>query len=92
MVVKLLGTLDLIAALLFFLSAIFSIVPQSWVVVIGLYVLVKGIIFAISKDYASFIDIASGTVILLSINFPIHIVIVVIVCLYLVQKGVVSWL
>ena len=92
MVVKVLGTLDLISALLFFLSAVFSFIPQSWILIIGLYVLVKGIVFAISKDYASFIDIACGTVILISLTISIHIVIVALVCLYLIQKGVISWL
>lgn len=92
MLVKILGVGDLLAALIFLLSALVGFIPDKLIWIVGLYLVIKGIAFALILDFTSFFDIAAGIVILLSLAIPLHMVIVAIVCLYLIQKGIFSLL
>lgn len=93
MIIKLLGFLDIVAAILFFINnSFFNILPTSIILVVAIYLIIKGVIFVISADMASIIDIACGIVILSSAFFVLPRLVAVIVAVYLVQKGVFSML
>lgn len=92
MILKLLGILDVITAILFWLFAIFGIIPSSLILVLALVLLSKGIFFLISEHFASVVDIIIAAVMFLSISFHIPQVIAIILTLILLQKGVISLL
>ena len=96
MMIKTLGILDLLSALLFFINNAFAnfsrFLPSKFLWFAALYLITKGLIFLLSADIASIIDIACGGVIILSIFFALPKLIVVLITLFLVQKGVFSLL
>jgi len=90
--VKLLGIFDISAAILFWLFAFFAIIPEKFLLLAAFYLLVKGVIFLVSRDIASIFDIISSAIIFLALNFTIPKAIVIIVSLFLLQKGIFSLL
>ena len=92
LILKILGIIDIIAGLIFWLSAIFNIIPNNIILIIGFYLLVKGAVFLISRDIASIIDILCAGVIFLSLNFTLPRFLPIIVTLFLIQKGIFSLL
>ncbi len=92
--IKLFGVLDVLAALAFFLNNNFDKLnhwfPNNLVLILGLYILIKGIIFLIILDFASAIDVICGIIILLSLSFSINPIITFLVTLFLIQKGILS--
>jgi hypothetical protein len=91
-IVKILGILDILAALFFWLFAFFKIIPDNWILIIAFYLLVKGTVFLLSKDFASMLDIACSILIFVSLSFSMPEVISALVTLYLIQKGIFSLL
>ena len=81
MILKILGFLDIISALSIWLAHFFHIIPQSFLMLIAFYLLAKGIFFLISAViiFISF-----------SVNMPGFIIILV--SLFLIQKGIFSWI
>lgn len=92
MMVKILGILDILAAIIFWLFGMFYIIPSTIILIIAFYLLVKGILFLISLDIASILDIIASIFIFVSLNFVLPKVIVIIIVLYLIQKGIFSLL
>ena len=92
MVVKILGTLDLITAVLFWLSITFKIIPESFIIILALYLIAKGAAFLISKDVASVLDIITGILIFASIPFQLPRIVITLTIIYLLQKGIFSLL
>jgi hypothetical protein len=92
MIIKLLGILDIIAALLFWLFGFFHIIPQSLIILVGVYLLAKGILFVVSFDIASMTDIIAACLILASLSFAMPKILIAIITIYLIQKGVLSLL
>ena len=90
MIVKILGVLDILTAIFFWIFAFFGIGPKTLVMILAFYLLIKGVIFLISADIASIIDIISAALIFLSLNFPLPKIIIILVALFLLQKGVFS--
>jgi hypothetical protein len=90
MFVKVLGILDIFSALIFVLF-FFSIMPFSFVIFSAAYLVLKGVIFLISKNLISILDILSGAVMLLSFLFPKS-WLIWLVSAYLIQKGIFSLL
>jgi len=90
MIIKILGILDILAALSFWLFAFFGFPPKSIVMLFAFYLLAKGVIFLISLDIASIIDVICAGIIFLSFTTPIPKFIVILVALFLLQKGVFS--
>lgn len=90
--VKILGTIDILTALLFWTFMVLEIAGLSQlIVVLGIFLLIKGIAFATTLDVASVLDIFSAMVILVGSSFNIHILLVILVSIYLAQKGIFSW-
>ncbi len=94
MIMKALGLMDIIIALMFFLNNNFAkiheIMPGSWVIGAGIILLIKGIFFLVFLDFASIIDIVCALVIILSGFMHIYWLLAFIVVLFLIQKGLLS--
>jgi hypothetical protein len=92
MIVKILGIIDLLTAILFWLFGIFHIIPPSVIVFLAFILLIKGLIFVISEHIASALDIAIAAVMFITVSFTIPNVFIFIAAILLIQKGVVSLL
>jgi hypothetical protein len=93
MIVKILGILDLLAAIFFWVFGLFGIIPQSIIFAFAFYLLIKGTIFLITAErFASILDIACGVIMFLAISFSMPEIVTILVALYLVQKGIFSLL
>lgn len=91
MIIKILGILDIIAAVLFYFSATFEIIPSTLALLAAFYIIAKATAFIVtSKDPASFIDIIAGLIIFSSLNFTLPTIVIVLTTIYLLQKGVFS--
>ena len=92
MIVKILGILDIFVAIFFWVFMIFNISYLSgFVFLLGLFLLAKGIVFVTTLNIASILDIMSSVIIIgSSANLPV--IIVIIVSLFLLQKGIFSLL
>lgn len=90
MIVKILGILDILSGILFWLNGFFHLFPDTFMMLIALYLIIKGLIFVISKDIASILDIISGLVIYFSLTYVIPGFVIIIVTFFLLQKGVFS--
>jgi hypothetical protein len=90
MIIKILGLLDILSAFSFWLFAFFGFPPKSLIMLFAFYLLVKGVIFLISADIASILDIISAGIIFLSFSFALPKFLVILVTLFLIQKGIFS--
>lgn len=92
MIVKILGIIDIILALLFWVSSFFHIIPNTVILAGAIYLLAKGIIFLMSEQIASVLDVIIAVAMILSLSFALPSFLVIILVLLLLQKGVVSLL
>lgn len=92
MIIKILGITDIFIAMCFWIFGIFNIIPDKFILFLGLFLLIKGLIFSIKINVTSVLDILSAAVIILSTMMPMPRFIVIIVTLFLVQKGIFSLL
>ena len=93
MIVKLLGILDIFVAIFFWVFMIFNISYLSgFVFLLGLFLLAKGIVFVTTLNIASILDIMSSVVIIIGSSANLPVIIVIIVSLFLLQKGIFSLL
>lgn len=90
MIVKILGIMDLLAGIFFWIFALFGIIPSSIISFFALYLVIKAIIFLISEHFASALDLISGIIMFSSLAFNLPDFIAIIISLYLVQKGIFS--
>ena len=90
MIVKLLGILDIVVGICFWLFGLFFIIPSSFIFILGLFLLGKGIIFLAGFSVASILDILFGIIILTGISFAFPKIIVILVSMFIVQKGLFS--
>lgn len=85
--IRILGVLDLLCALVFFIE-----LPKTVVLVAAAYLIMKGLLFALGEDFASYIDIAIG-VYLLFIAFGLWLTVLsVISAFFLLQKSLLSFI
>ena len=94
MILKLLGAIDIFVGICFWLFGIFHILPDSFILILGLFLLVKGIIFVTGLSIVSFLDILSSIIIIMASASEITMpnVVVIIITLFLLQKGIFSML
>jgi len=91
MILKLLGIFDILTGIIFWLFTVFKISSLSSVILLlGLLLLVKGIIFLTNFNIASILDIISSFIILISNSTTVDIIFVSVVSIYLIQKGIIS--
>jgi len=91
MILKVLGAVDILIGIVFWFYGVFGIFPEQLIVFLGLVLVVKGLIFVIGMDVASVLDVVAGAVIIVAgggVSMPF--LVVVLVAVFLVQKGVVS--
>ncbi len=92
MMMKFLGLLELIFAIVIGLHLLYGMFAKDTVIFMVGYILVRGIIFTISsKDIASIIDLIVGGYVLLAVNGTFSNPVVTIVSVvWLSQKGIFS--
>jgi len=88
MLMKIMPFLDLAACFIIFLHVTFGMFKITTIFYIALYLIVKGLIFSFSKDFASIVDLFCGFYIafllLAGISFGLVNVLIII---WLLQKG-----
>jgi hypothetical protein len=93
MILKFLGGLDILIAILFWIFGIFHISLLSpLILILGFFLLIKGIAFATTLNAVSIIDIIASLIIIGSTSYSMPIIVVIIVSLFLLQKGIFSML
>ena len=93
MIIKILGILDIIVGLMFWIFGVFHIESLSGLFLIfGLFLIVKGIVFITGLSIVSILDIVFGFVIIAASSIELPVVVIVIISLFLIQKGVFSLL
>jgi len=91
MIIKILGVLDIIVAMSFWLFGVLDIQMMSgFIMLMGLFLLVKGIVFLTGLSITSVFDIISAIIIISSVSINMPFIVVIIVSLFLIQKGVFS--
>ncbi|MBS3075935.1 hypothetical protein J4429_05780 [Candidatus Pacearchaeota archaeon] len=91
MIIKLLGILDIFIAICFWIFGIFSLkIMTGFILILGLYLLAKGIIFVTGLSFASILDILAAIIIIIASSITMPKVIVIFTSLFLIQKGVFS--
>lgn len=89
--VKILGIIDILAAILFWLFAFFGILP-GLTLTLAIFLLLKGVIFMISLSVASIGDVVCSLIIFMAFVFTLPKIIIIVVSIYLLQKGAFSLL
>lgn len=89
---KILGILDLITALALILSLLTSLIPSSLILILGIYLLIKGFMFTLIFDFASILDVFSAIIILISAIWSIPLLLGILITLFLGWKGILSLL
>jgi len=89
MLIKILGAIDLLAAVVF-LFGVWKYFPYQALVVLGVILMLKSLM-GMLKDFASWIDIACGIALLLAIIVDIPIAISIILAVLIGQKGIISF-
>jgi len=92
MIVRVLGILDIFSAICFFIFSKFNILPETLILVVAFYLLVKGAAFLIFRDVLSMIDILCSFVIFAALNMHVSTIVSSLVVLFLLGKGVFSLL
>jgi len=91
---KVLGVADLITALAFFLNTFLDKTdhwfPDKIIIILAIYLIIKGIFFLVSLDFASIIDIICGIILILSIYMFIPLILSTVVLVFLLQKAIFS--
>lgn len=90
-IIKILGALDILVGMLFWLFGIFGFVPKNLILTIAFLLLIKGIVFLISKDIASILDVICSLIIFSALSISMPKLVVILVALFLIQKGIFSW-
>jgi hypothetical protein len=93
MLVKILGLIDIVAGIVFFVYSVFHIeILSSLILLLAFALLIKGIFFGMNFNITSLIDIAFAFLLFYSLANQLPLVISIIVCAYLLQKGIFSLL
>ena len=94
MILKLLGIIDIFVGICFWLFGIFHILPESFILILGLFLLAKGVIFVTGLSIVSILDIISSIIIITTSSSEIVMpkIVVIIITLFLLQKGIFSML
>jgi hypothetical protein len=92
MIIKILGILDIFVGMCFWVFGIFGLIPGEFIILLGLFLLCKGIVFATNLSVASILDIISSIIIIFSSSIEMPNFLIIIVSLFLLQKGIFSLL
>lgn len=92
MIIKILGLFDIFVAACFWLFGIWGLIPANFILLLGLFLLAKGVVFSTKLNVVSVLDIVSSVIIILSASNPMPNFVITLVALFLLQKGIFSWL
>ncbi len=97
MLTKILGSLDIFVGAMFWLYGVLdyvkiNFISSSFIFVLGIILLVKGVIFIIGLDFMTFLDLISAGIIIAASYFTLPIILICLVSLFLVQKGFFSFI
>ncbi len=92
MIIKILGSLDIFIGIVFWLFGIFNIIPGSFILLLGFILLAKGIVFITGLSVISVLDIIFGIIIITATSIAIPKIIIILIAIFLIQKGVFSML
>jgi hypothetical protein len=91
MITKILGVFDLIAAIFFCINNLFDRAdtwfPNKIIVILGFYLLIKGILFVAFLDFASILDVICAIIIFVSLVMPISPILSLVIVFFLLQKA-----
>ena len=91
MIIRILGTFDIFIGICFWLFGIFNLIPSRFIIILGLILLVKGIVFVWGFSLVSVLDIISAIMIIIAGGTGIVIkLVVILISLFLIQKGAFS--
>jgi len=91
MIIKILGILDIFLGLSFWIFVVFNLQNFSgFVLLLGLFLLAKGIVFITNFSIASILDILSSIIIIIGSSTQLPLIVVIIVSIFLLQKGIFS--
>ena len=90
MFLKALGILDLFSVIIFILYSYTPFKLTTLLIICAIYLLSKGLIFLLFGDLISIIDVVCGIVLLLTLFFILPKLIVMVVCIFIIQKGLFS--
>lgn len=90
MLVKILGTIDVISGLILIFS-IMTYIPDKIFLILGLILIVKSSL-GMLKDFASWVDLLTGIIFLLLMIVSIPQFVIFIFAFLIVQKGIFSFL
>ncbi len=89
--IKILGIIDIITAVLFWIFVVFGVRSLVEIVLLlGLFLLVKGIVFIANLSLASLLDITSSIFIIYASSNELNIIFVIAISFFLLQKGIFS--
>ncbi len=90
--IKLLGIFDIVSAIIFLLFGILGMfnILGNLVLLVGMLLLVKGLVFMSELNIASISDIICSVVMLTASFYHLNFIIIVVVSVFLFQKGVLS--
>jgi len=88
--IQILGILDIISAIVLVLRYFFESFPDKIIWVFAIYLIIKGAIFLIARDFISVVDIFCGVILILSIFIPIGYGFMIFTSVFLIQKGIFS--
>ncbi len=93
MIIKALGILDIFIGICFWIFGIFNLSFLSgFIFILGIMLLVKGVIFMTQLSIASILDIVAALIIISSASVVLPKIAVIIIALFLLQKGIFSLL
>jgi len=92
MILKILGTLDILAAFFLWASHMFPIIPQQILIFAVFYLIIKGVMFLSLGNFISALDIISGIIIYFSLIYSLPGFVIFLVAVFLIQKGIISWI
>ena len=91
MILKILGVLDIFIGICFWIFGMFNFsILSGFIFILGIVLLIKGIIFMTQLSIASILDIVVALIIISSTSVALPKVIVIIIALFLLQKGILS--
>jgi len=90
-IIKILGILDIFVGLTFWIYGIFDIAAWSgFILLLGLILLIKGVVFILGLAFASIMDIIAGILIIIGSSVELNTIFVVIIAIFILQKGIFS--
>lgn len=91
MLVKVLGSIDVISGLILIFFGAGIKIPNEILMIISLVLISKSLL-GFFRDFASWIDFLTGIILISAIFFPILNLVIIMLGIFIIQKGIFSFL